>query len=80
MAEEAQNVYTIYGQATKSDGSAGVSMEVPGGCYQVLAPFGADVGGTNAAFAAFAPDSEFDSWLTARAGARPLPAMQCSPG
>ena len=39
-------------------------MEVPGGCYQVLAPFGVDVGGTNAAFAAFAPDSEFDSWLT----------------
>lgn len=56
LSGEAHTVYSIFG-----DGRT--PMTVPP-CHQEAAPFGANVGGTNTAFASFAPDIGSDSWLT----------------
>eukprot|EP01052_Picozoa_sp_SAG31_P017323 SAG31_NODE_1180_length_9525_cov_4.989497_8_plen_257_part_00 len=52
-----RNVYTIFG-------TAGHIMRIPP-AYQVAAPFGANVGGTNPAFWSIVAGCQFDSWLTA---------------
>ena len=41
------------------------TLDVPA-AWQADAPFGANTGGVNAAFAAVMPQSQFDSWLTVR--------------
>eukprot|EP01045_Picozoa_sp_COSAG04_P014871 COSAG04_NODE_1138_length_8106_cov_4.244036_4_plen_691_part_00 len=56
LGPEAANCYSIFGDGEDM-------MMIPGG-FQVLAPFGADLGGTNPAFWAFNANAEFDSWLT----------------
>ena len=56
LASNQQNVYAIYGDA-KSD------MVIPA-AFQTAMPMGANVGGVNPAFYTFAPDCQYDSWLT----------------
>lgn len=56
LSAVAKNVYTMYG-------AEGLTMSIPA-AYQVAEPFGANIGGTNAQFAQFKPESKFDSWLT----------------
>ena len=51
-----KNVYSISGNI---DGPMTVAK-----AYQVPAPFGANVGGTNPAFLTFQPNIAYDSWLT----------------
>jgi hypothetical protein len=53
----ALSVYSLFGTAASH-------MSVPA-AFQAPAPFGANTGGANPAFFPFAPDAEFDSWLTA---------------
>ena len=50
------NIYTIAG-------TVGTALQIPAG-FQVAAPFGANIGGTNPAFWAILPDTQYDSWLT----------------
>lgn len=53
---DAQNVYAAYGDS-----------EEPGhlpASYQEAAPFGADIGGTHAAFYEYQPGAQYDSFLT----------------
>ena len=50
------NVYAMAGTATSP-------MTFPP-AFQLATPFGADIGGANAAFFAIMADAEFDSWLT----------------
>ena len=38
-------------------------MVIPA-AFQVAAPFGAHVGGTNPAFWTYSPDTQYDSWMT----------------
>ena len=52
----ASNVYSLYAEAEQQ-------MTLPP-AFQVDAPFGADIGGTNPLFWAFNADAEFDSWVT----------------
>ena len=52
----ATNIYTIFGDSYDV-------MSIPA-AFQVPAPFGTDLGGTNPAFWSFNADCEFDSWLT----------------
>jgi hypothetical protein len=58
LSDDKVNCYTIFGNPGGND------MVIPA-AFQVPAPFGANTGGTNPAFRSFAPDSQFDSWLTA---------------
>ena len=51
-----RNVYAIYGDS--------VSLMTMPPAHQEAAPFGANIGGTNSAFLAAAPNTAFDSWLT----------------
>ena len=52
----ASNVYRLYAEAEQQ-------MTLPP-AFQVDAPFGADIGGTNPLVWAFNADVEFDSWVT----------------
>ena len=56
LASNQQNVYATYGDA-KSD------MVIPA-AFQTAMPMGANVGGVNPVFYTFAPDCQYDSWLT----------------
>jgi hypothetical protein len=61
---DTQNVYTIFGKGkTSPQNRVAHPMEVPP-AFQVPAPFGASVGGTNPAFWKLSKDAQFDSWLT----------------
>ena len=50
------NIYTIAGTVS-------TALQIPAG-FQVAVPFGVDIGGTNPAFWAILPESQYDSWLT----------------
>ena len=56
LPDGAANVYAM-------SGVPGAVMSLPP-AFQVPAPFGSDVGPTNAAFFSFNPDAEFDSYVT----------------
>ena len=57
LGDSAQNVYSMFGSSSSP-------LAFPP-AYQVAAPFGADIGGTDPAFWSLGDsDSQFDSWLT----------------
>ena len=67
LHEGAANIYSIFGSEENP-------LIVPA-AYQVAAPFGKDVGGTNPALWAVMAETEFDSYLTVgdQAGCVPSP-------
>eukprot|EP01050_Picozoa_sp_SAG11_P002160 SAG11_NODE_105_length_16528_cov_4.337635_5_plen_1992_part_00 len=56
LDSKAQNVYTIFGDESHP-------MRIPA-AYQVAAPFGADIAGTQNALWSMMPTAQYDSWLT----------------
>jgi hypothetical protein len=55
-AGEQANIYAIYGDAVNV-------MTLPA-AFQLPAPFGCNIGGSNPAFFVIKPDAAFDSWLS----------------
>ena len=53
LGAEAANIYTIFGDSENV-------MTIPG-AFQVAAPFGVNIGGTNPVFWSFNADAEFDT-------------------
>ena len=63
LGPKAADVYTIYGDSGTPEGAGGTTLVMPP-AYQVAAPFGADLGGTNPQFWAIQAESQWDSWVT----------------